>query len=298
MTQEVASMNKIFSCGVLGAMFLWGGLGIATEQEGAATTPPPKVMQIIREFVKPGKAGAAHEKGESAFVQAFARAKWPTHYFAATSVTGRPRVLFFVAYDSFEAWEKDNLATQKNAALSAALDRASANDGELLSETDTSILTYNEEQSLRAPVDIAHMRYFDISVYRLHPGHRAQWEELVKLVKAAYEKVPGIHWAMYEAVFGQQGATYLVVIPRKSAAEIDQDMMNEKQFVEAMGEEGMKKLVELESAAVEFTQTNLFQFSPAMSYPRDEWVTADPEFWKIHAPKPSAKVDEKPAAKP
>ena len=80
-------MNKIFSGGVLGAMFLWGGLGIATAQEGAATTPPPKVMQIIREFVKPGKAGAAHEKGESAFVQAFARAKWPTHYFAATSVT-------------------------------------------------------------------------------------------------------------------------------------------------------------------------------------------------------------------
>jgi hypothetical protein len=52
--------------------------------------------------------------------------------------------------------------------------------------------------------------------------------------------------------------------------------------------------VELESAAVEFTQTNLFQFSPAMSYPRDEWVTADPEFWKIHAPKPAAKAEEKP----
>jgi hypothetical protein len=291
-------MNKIFSGGVLGAMFLWGGLGITTAQEGTATTPPPKVMQIIREFVKPGKAGAAHEKGESAFVQAFAHAKWPTHYFAATSLTGRPRVLFFVAYDSFEAWEKDNRATQKNAALSAALDRASANDGELLSDTDTSVLTYNEEQSLRAPVDIAHMRYFEISVYRVRPGHRAQWEELVKLVKAAYEKVPDIHWAMYEAVFGQQGVTYLVVIPRKSASEIDRDIMNQKQFVDAMGEEGMKKLVELESGAVEFTQTNLFQFSPAMSYPRDEWVTADPEFWKVHAPKPSAKAEEKPAAKP
>ena len=290
-------MNKIFS-GVLGAMFLWGGLGIAMAQEEPATTPPPKVMQIIREFVKPGKGGAAHEKAESAFVQAFARAKWPTHYFAATALTGRPRVLFFVAHDSFEAWEKDNLATQKNAALSAVLDHASANDGELLSDTDTSVLTYNEEQSLRAPVDIAHMRYFEISLYRVRPGHRAQWNELVKLVKAAYEKVPDTHWAMYEAVFGQEDVTYVVIIPRKSAAEIDQSMMNEKQFVDAMGEDGMKKLVELESAAVEFTQTNLFQFSPAMSYPRDEWVTADPEFWKIHAPKPAAKAVEKPAAKP
>src|SRR5215467_10511971 len=154
-------MAKIFS-GVLGAMFLWGGLGISMAQEGPATTPPPKVLQVIREFVKPGKSGATHEKSESAFVQAFARAKWPTHYFAATALTGRPRVLFFVGYESFEALEKDSLATEKNAALSAALGRASANDGELLSDTDTSVLTYNEEQSLHGPVDIAHMRYFEI----------------------------------------------------------------------------------------------------------------------------------------
>jgi hypothetical protein len=141
------------------------------------------------------------------------------------------------------------------------------------------------------------MRYFEISLYRVRPGHRAQWNELVKLVKGAYEKIPNTHWAMYEAMFGQEDVTYVVFIPRKSVAEIDQDMMNEKQFVEAMGEDGMKKLVELESAAVEFTQTNLFQFNPAMSYPPDEWVKADPEFWKAHTPKPAAKA-EKPAAKP
>src|SRR6478672_13201371 len=214
-------MNKIFIC-VLGALFFWEGLGIAMAQEGPATTPPPKVMQIIREFVKPGKAGAAHEKGESAFVQAFARAKWPTHYFAATSVTGRPRVLFFVAYDSFEAWEKDGLATQKNTALSAALDRASTNDGELLSDTDTSVLTYNEEQSLHAPVDIAHMRYFEISVYRVRAGHRHEWEELMKLVKTAYGENPDMHWAAYDAVYGQEGSTHVFFLPMKSATEIDQ----------------------------------------------------------------------------
>ena len=290
-------MNKCCSR-VLVAMFLLGGLGIGMAQDEPATAPPPKVLQVIREFVKPGKGGAAHEKAESAFVQAFARAKWPTHYFAASALTGKPRVLFFVAYDSFDAWEKDSLAQQKNATLSAALDRATANDGELLSGSDTSVMTYNEEQSLRAPVDIAHMRYFEISLYRVRPGHRGEWNELVKLVKAAYTTMPDVHWAMYEAMFGQEDATYIVIIPRKSAAEIDHDMMQDKQFVSAMGADGMKKLAELESAAVEFTQNNLFQFSPAMSYPRDEWVKADPEFWKAKTPKPAAKAEEKPAAKP
>ena len=86
------------------------------------------------------------------------------------------------------------------------------------------MLTYNEEQSLRAPVDIAHMRYFEISLYRVRPGHRAaRVNEAVELVKAAYEKVPDTHWAMYEAMFGQEDVTYVVIIPRKSATELDQE---------------------------------------------------------------------------
>ena len=296
-------MKSIASC-LLGATLLSAGLSLAVAQEAPeGTMPPPKVLVIDREFMKPGKSGAVHEKSESAFVQAFARAKWPTHYFAANSLTGKNRTLFFIGYDSFEAWEKDSMAQQDNAALSAATDRAAVADGDLLSETDAGVFTYNEEQSLRGPVDIAHMRYFEIALYRVRPGHRKEWIDLVKLVKDAYDKIPDVHWAMYQAMYGQEDVTYLVIIPMKSATEIDKSMGTDKQFVENMGEDGMKKLSELESSAVEFTQTNLFMFNPAMSYPRDEWVKADPGFWKPKAAMhekaaPKAKGDEKPAAKP
>jgi hypothetical protein len=125
----------------------------------------------------------------------------------------------------------------------------------------------------------------------------------MKLVKAAYDKIPDTHWAMYEDMYGQEDATYLVVIPMKSASEIDKDMENDKQFAENMGADGMKRLSELESSAVEFTQTNLFSFNPAMSYPREDWVKEDPGFWKPKAAMhekamPKAKGEEKPAAKP
>jgi len=293
---------RITATCLFGATLLGAGLTIAKAQEAPeGTTPPPKILLISREFLKPGKGGSGHEKSESAFVQAFAKAKWPTHYFAANSLTGKNRTLFFVPYPSFEAWEKDNLAQQKNATLSAALDRAAAADGELLSETDTGIFMYNEEQSLRGPVDIAHMRYFEISLYRVRPGHRKEWGDLVKLVKTAYEKIPDAHWGVYEPVYGQEDVTYLVFVPMKSAAEIDKTMENDKQFVEAMGEDGMKRLSELESSAIEFTQTNLFQFSPAMSYPPDAWIKTDPDFWKPKAAasaKAAPKSEAKPAAKP
>ena len=71
-------MKKITGL-LLGSSLLFGGLGMAAAQE---PTPPPKVLSVVREFVKPGKSGELHEKAESAFVQAMTRAKWPTHYFA------------------------------------------------------------------------------------------------------------------------------------------------------------------------------------------------------------------------
>jgi len=289
-------MKRITRC-LLGAILLCGGVNLAAAQETTGLTPPPKVLLIFREFLKPGKGGSLHEKAEGAFVQAFSRAKWPTHYFAANSVSGKPRALFFIPYDSFDAWEKDNLAAQKNAVLSAALDRATAADGELLSEADASLLVYKEEQSLRAPVDIAHMRYFEISLYRVRRGHSKEWTDVVKLVKDAYETIPDAHWAMYEAAYGQEGNTYVVITPMKSASEIDRGFEREKEFVAAMGEDGMKKLSELDSSAVEFSQSNLFQFNPAMSYPPDTWVKADPDFWKPKAPAAKAKAEEKPASK-
>jgi hypothetical protein len=283
---------------LLGATLLLGQ-GVVAAQE---TSPPPKVLTIIREFVKPGRGGAAHEKSESAFVQAFARAKWPTHYLAVDSLSGKSRTLFLTGYDSFEAWEKDAGAVQKDSALSSALDRASAADGDLLSEIDASTLMYNEEYSLRAPVDIAHMRYFEISVFHIRPGHRKEWDEGVKMVKAAYEKaVPDAHWATYEAIYGLPQGTYVFFTPMKSAAEIDHAFAKDKDFVSAMGEGGMKKLEELSAASIESSESQLFAFNPRMSYVSEDWTKADPDFWKPKAAKaPSAmgkKAEEKPAAK-
>jgi hypothetical protein len=271
--------------------------GIAAGQDKPMGHMPPKVLTIYREFTKPGKSGSPHEKTESAFVQANRDAKWPTHYLTVESLSGRPRALFLTGYESFAAWEKDRLATEKNKALSAALDKAWAGDGELLSETDASVLRFREEYSLRPEVDIPHMRYFEISLYQVRSGHGKDWDEIVKMVTAAYQKIPDTHWATYEVAYGLQGNTYVVFNPMKSAAEIDKSFTQGKDFAAAMGEDGMKKLAELLAAAIESSQHNLFAFNPRMSYPADEWVKADPEFW---APKAApahmaAKKAEKPA---
>ena len=267
---------------LLSTCVVWGctGLGIAQEKSGT-TISPPKVLAIAREFMKPGRAGAAHEKSESAFVQAMMHAQWPTHYLAVDAVSGKPRSLFLTGYDSFEAWEKDAKAEQKNATLSAAIDRAGFADGDLQSDADSTVLVYREDLSLRPDVDIPHMRYFDITLIHVKPGHSKDFEAIAKMYMAGWEGSPEVHWALYEATYGQVNDTYVVFSPLKSASEIDRNIASGKDFESKLGDDGMKKMSDLASAAIESTQSNLFIFNPRMSYVSPDWVKADPEFWTV-----------------
>jgi len=293
-------MNKL-SRSLLGMSLVATCSCIAAAQETSqGNVSIPKVLEITREYTKPGKSGMVHEKTESAFVQAMTRAKWPTYYLGMTSLSGKNCALFLTRYASFEAWEEDYAASEKNAVLSAALDRAAMADGELLDSIDQGLFVFRDELSLRPRLDLSQMRYLEISAYRVRPGHDGEWNELVKMVKAAYEKaVPDAHWGTYAQVYGGDAGTFLVLSARKTLAEVDRAFKeDDPQFVAAMGEEGMKKLSELVRASVASSQHQLYAFNPRMSYVGDEWIKADPDFWKpktVTAPAAKPATEEKKA---
>jgi hypothetical protein len=286
--QAKGGLNMKKLAGLCAGLWVLIGSGAMVAQD---MTGPPKVLVIEREYTKPGKDGAPHEKTESAFVSALTAAKWPTHYFAATSMSGRPRALFFFGYDSFAAWEKDNHDTRKNEALEATLDRDSVADGELLDEIQQTVYTYEPELSLHTG-DVVHSRYFEIQHYKIKPGHRAEWLELVKLYNDGYASFPNANWATYESYYGEDnGGVYLAISKMTSLAEDDASMNDDKKFADAAGAEKMKRIRELTASCVDSVQTNLFEFNPKMSYPPEEWIKADP-FWKPKA----AAAAKKPAA--
>jgi hypothetical protein len=277
-------MSSVFAC-----------LGTVAAQTEPAMGPP-KVLTITREFMKPGKQGPMHVKTESAFVNAMAAAKWPQHYFAMDSLTGSPRSLFLSGYDSYAAWEKDNRATEKNATLSAALSKASAADGELLTSIETTVLGYREDLSLHANVEVAKMRYFEISRWKVRSGHDKDWEAIVKMYKDGFDKaIPDTHWAVFESAYGKDsGGLFIVITPMKSLAEVDKGFGDYKKFADALGEDGMKKLSDLMAASTEMLEDNLFSFNAAESYPSPEWIKSDPDFWKPKAAVPAEKPEKKP----
>lgn len=285
--------------GLLALLCLSNGsaLTAAAQASSDGVAPPPKVLVVIREFIKPGKSGTLHEKTESAFVQAMTAAKWPTHYLGMDAASGVSRSVFFTAYDSFEAWEKDTKATFGNATLAAALDRASIADGDLLTSTETNVFSYREDLSYHAPVSIAQMRYFEATSFKTRPGHEMDWEAIAKMYVENYGKTdPNAHWAIYQQMYGHNsGGVYVLLVPMKSLAEVDASIVNGKKFMDQMGESGIKKIMELSAASTESVESNLLMFNPKISYPPDEWVKADPSFWK---PKPVAGSVKKSAEKP
>jgi len=265
---------------LLGISFVVSTATVAMAQEKSGEMhAPPKVLYINREFIKPGKSGAVHERAESAFVKAMVAAKSDTHYLALNSLSGKSRALFLSGFPSFEAWQKSAMAEIGNSTLAAALDRAAVADGELLDAYDQSAWVYREDQSMNQTGGLVGIRLFEIEVFQVKPGHEADWETAVKMVKDAYAKVPGAHWAMYQNVFGREQPSFLVITPRKSASEIDRDFGNSKQFADAMGTEGMKKLGELSASAIASSETNIFVINPKMSYMDEDLAKADPEFW-------------------
>jgi hypothetical protein len=254
---------------------------------------PPKVLHIEREFIKPGKSGAIHDKSESNFVAAVTRAKWPTHYFAVNSMSGKSRALYLFGYDSFAAWEKDNLAAMKDKALSAEIDKAAVADGELLDSMDEFVFTYDPDMSFKPSTSFDHVHYLEITSVQVKVGHMHQFHELSQLIIDGHKKAgDSAHWDAFEIAYGGDDE-FIFVSPDKTMADIDTGFAEDKQFRDALGEEGMKRLGELESDCIQEVDTQLFSINPAQSYPPESWVKADPDFWKPAAmaakPAPAAK---------
>jgi hypothetical protein len=245
--------------------------------------PGSKLLVISREYTKPGKDGAPHQAVEGAYPKALAAGKVPNHYYAAVSLSGPPRVLFFHGYDSYAEWADQRPGTDP--ALASTLAHTNAADGDLLSSKDYSVWAKRDDLSLNPGFRVG-ARVEVIIQYRVRPGHAEEFEDLVKLYTQGYQGVSGMHWGTYEEIYGSPGNTFLVIITHKAAAELDAEDENDKKFADALGADGLKKLAALEASCLESKQADLFFIDPKMSYPNEKMLKADPEFWKSSQPAP------------
>ena len=274
---------KFIPCALLMGLVLCGHHTTYAGAQDGSVGPPPNILVIHREFVKPGMAGALHDTSESAFISAIRKHHSTARYIGVVSQSGLSRVLFLGGYPTLAAWEEENNAMGSDAALSADLEKATVADGALLTSYEQSVWRYRPDLSVKPGVNQGD-RYMEIYQFNVRPGHRQEWEQMAAMIADGYKKGdPAGHWDIFQSVFGSAGNSYLVIIPLKNLGELDEAHANGGKFEGAMGPDGLKKLDQLSAEAVESMSINLFQFSPKMSYPPDRFIKADPEFWKTSA---------------
>ena len=257
----------------------------------AQSQQPAHLMRIFREDIKSGK-GAAHERVESAYVRAFSKSGYPS-YLALENMTGTSQAWFIERYDTYEAMEKA-IHLAESEPLKATLDGLDAQDGELRTGERGIIATYQPDMSYVPGTPLgAKVRFYSISIVRVHLGHGAEVAESRKLLNAAYAKSGSQQRrVVYSVTSGMPNGTYLILAGMDSLKAMD-PTPSAMGMADAFGADNLARYNKLASDIVISNESTLFAVNAKMSNAPKEYITADPDFW---APKPKP-VTAKPTIK-
>jgi hypothetical protein len=258
------------------AVLVAGGTEMVAQ---SLPTTQPKIIQIYREQIKTGHS-AAHKANESGWPEAFAQAKSPDYYLAMESMTGSPEVWYVGNFESYTAWGKAMERDAANSTLSAAQDRLSTADAEHLDGLDVLEAVAAPELSHGAFPDLTKQRFWNITIWRIRPGHDADFVA----AHAAYAKIastaaPNAGWRSYRVTAGMPAGTYITFSSVASFGQFDRDIAESEAAGKAMTTQDQAMFSKFLADAVINRISNKFRLDPAMSYVSPETRASDPAFW-------------------
>jgi hypothetical protein len=268
-------MKKTALC--LTLLALAAGSAAPALAQGMPTTQP-KFMHVFREQIKPGRSGD-HAKWEAGWPAAYEKAQSPYHYIALQSITGPPEVWYVTPLANHAAYE-EMLAAEEKAGLGPELERLSKGDGEFLAEQSALQAVAMPELSHGAFPAPGKMRFYEITTFRIRPGHQDAWMAATKAYKAAAGRsAPNAGWRTYAVVAGAPDGTYLIFSSVGGFAEFDRMMAEGEATMKGATPEEMGVIGKFMKESVLNVSTNRYRLDPGQSYVNAETKAMDPAFW-------------------
>lgn len=252
----------------------------ALRVEGRAG-PPPNVLLLVYQQVKPGAAAARHKLGLDG-VDAYERYDIPVHFIAMKAVTGDAGTLWLDPFDSFDAIEKAASAIGEANSRHLDLVRNQQMIDELVTRQTTLTAVRRDDLGYRTEsFDLSKARYLRILVARVAPGHEADFAEETKALAASYEKADSkFPWAVYQVDLGMERPAYIFLVPLRSLKDLDDLLASSSSRERSRSEAEQQHMQQLVREAYVSLESNLYAISPELSHVPKDFVAADPGFWK------------------
>jgi len=256
----------------------WAAAASALAQ--GLPTSQPDLIQIIREEIKVGHS-RDHVKTESGWPAAFAKFKSPYYYVAWESITGPPEVWFAVPFASNSALGESMKFESDNAALAAELGRLERADAEHLTGSRTLHAFARKDLSHGPFPETAKQRFFEITTFRVRPGHDQEFEAAAKAYGAALGRVsPNASFRIYQVAAGSTGPAFLVISSVRSFGEFDKMLADGQATIKGMTPQEQATLQKFAADGMINEETQRFRLDPEMSYVPQDVRDGDPAFWK------------------
>lgn len=228
----------------------------------AAAQEPPILIRMIREPMR---------------VQATERAsnylglRVGTPILATTATTGMPETVFFEIHESYASLEAVDAVSHLG-----KLSERSAPFSTLLLHLPG--LSFRPDLAAKL---LPRARYLQISTYRIRPGTGAEFGDLMRLRRAAYDAINLDRPEMaYQVVSGTSSGTYVMIAPLTSLKTLDNGSVRNPAYAAAMGDTGpsLRKI----ASEIELSRDHqLLRLDPEWSYVSTEFAELSAEnFWR------------------
>jgi len=268
-------------CRLTPALLLLIGAGTALAQ--GLPTSQPGYLTIYREYVKVGRS-AEHATIEAGWPAAFAKANSPTTYLALTSMTGGTEAWFLTPSASHAAMEADMKRNDADPALTAELARLSRADAEAIDEVRTLQLRARPDLSMGTFPNLAKVRYYEVTTFRVRLGQEQAFEAASKTwMASAKRNAPSTAYRTYSLMAGGLAGTYMMFASLESYAGFDQTTADGDKVWAGMTPDELA-VMEKAVGGITSIETQRFRVDPTMSYVDQATRATDPAFWTPKKP--------------
>jgi hypothetical protein len=211
------------------------------------------------------------------------------------ALTGSPQAWFMVPFESNQAYGESMKRSAEDPVLAAELSRLSRADSAHINSARTLLLAARKDLSHGAFPDLGKQRFYQVTLFRVRPGHESQFEAAAKAYGAAADRAaPDSAYRIYEVEEGMPGPVYMIMTSVAAFGDFDKRSSEGEQIMKSANKEEMDTLQKFSSEALINAEQHRFRIDPNMCYVPKEVRDQDPAFWNPKKPAVKATTPQQP----